>query len=110
MAIRSTLYVPNAFTPNDDGHNDDFFGIGYTDNIVEYSMEIWNRWGEQIFVTNDINEPWNGRYHNTGNLVKDGTYVYIIKVMDDCGAIRNYTETKTGWVMVIKGKAQQTAP
>ena len=42
------LYVPSAFSPNDDGHND-IFKAEYGENVVEFQLEIYNRWGQRIF-------------------------------------------------------------
>jgi gliding motility-associated-like protein len=103
MRTRHTLFVPNAFSPNGDGNNDDFIGIGFTENIIEYKMEIWNRWGQKLFKTTDMEEAWSGSPYNNGNTVQDGTYVYVITIMDDCGAIRNRSVTKTGWVLLLNG-------
>lgn len=68
------LYIPNAFTPNDDGLNDTFGAIG--EGITEYNIQIYNRWGELIFESNDIKTQWDGNYHN--EIVPMGVYVYKI--------------------------------
>jgi len=55
------LYIPNSFSPNGDGINDVFKPeiIGaHPDN--GYKMQIFDRWGNQIFYTEDLNEAWNG--------------------------------------------------
>ncbi|MCS6916909.1 MAG: gliding motility-associated C-terminal domain-containing protein [Chitinophagales bacterium] len=52
------VWFPNAFTPNGDGVNDEYRAIGY--NINRFSMTIYNRWGEVIFVADDLNDAWNG--------------------------------------------------
>jgi len=68
------IYVPNAFTPNDDGLNDVFTAIGY--NITSFRMEIFNRWGILVYETNDINNGWDG--DSNGVQCEVGTYVYYI--------------------------------
>lgn len=71
-------YMPNAFTPNGDGQNDGFLGKGYLEGIVDFSMSIWNRWGEMVYETTDPNDEWNGRQMNTGGMSPDGVYVYVV--------------------------------
>jgi gliding motility-associated-like protein len=53
------LTVPNAFTPNQDGLNDFFLASGV--NISYFRMQVFNRWGELLFETNDLSEGWDGR-------------------------------------------------
>ena len=54
------LYVPNAFTPNNDGVNDAFFVEGV--EARGYRLEIYNRWGDLLFYSEDPSEPWIGNY------------------------------------------------
>lgn len=72
----SLIYIPNSFTPNNDGLNDIFIPSFYFVNTDGYSMKIFNRWGEQIFVSNDISVGWDGTYNNT--IAPSGTYTYTI--------------------------------
>lgn len=69
------LYIPSAFTPGNDGKND-VFKPGYGDNIVSYSMEIYNRWSQKIFTSEQINKGWDGKYK--GMLQPAGVYVWVI--------------------------------
>jgi len=77
------IYIPNTFTPNDDGMNDVFMARGM--NFVDYEMWIYNRWGELQYYTNQLNKPWNGKKHNAGDLLKQDVYVYRIYVRDTSG-------------------------
>ena len=70
----SSIYVPNAFTPNGDGKNEIFKVKGA--HIDDFEMLIFNRWGEVIYQSNDIGEGWNGTY--LGNQVQQDVYVYKI--------------------------------
>jgi gliding motility-associated-like protein len=67
------VYVPNIFTPNHDGHNDSFYVI--TSGIKEFSIRIYNRWGEQVYSGNK-REKWDGRFKNTH--CTEGLYIYIL--------------------------------
>lgn len=71
-------YVPNAFTPNGDEHNQQFKPIIYS-GIDEnnYELFIYNRWGELIFESRDINFGWDGTYN--GELVKDDSFVWFVR-------------------------------
>ena len=72
----NTIYIPNVFTPNNDGMNDVFEIKG--NNISDINVKIYNRWGENVHNWDGINGFWDGTYQN--KLVSDGTYFYIIKV------------------------------
>ena len=71
-------FLPNAFTPNNDTVNDLFFGKGFFEGMQNFSMTIWNRWGEQVFETGDPNEGWNGQKNNNGEYSPAGVYVVIV--------------------------------
>lgn len=72
------FYIPNAFTPNGNGRNDLFYGYGI--GVIEYKLTIFDRWGEKIFETNDIDEGWNGELENTK--VQEDVYVYMVWLRD----------------------------
>ena len=68
----STLFVPNSFTPNGDRQNDLFGPVGV--NIYEFEFYIFDRWGEQVFYSSDINNKWDGTYN--GKPVQMDVYVW----------------------------------
>lgn len=78
-----TIYVPSAFTPNGDGHNDYFTAYGR--NIYSYQMYIFDRWGGLVFKTDDINLPWYGDNIFTNEPCMQGVYIYLIYVKDANG-------------------------
>ena len=71
------LYIPNAFSPNGDGVNDSFGGKG--EGITVYNIQIFNRWGNLIFESNDIKIQWDGSYHN--EMAPEGVYVYKVNAI-----------------------------
>lgn len=73
------LYIPNSFTPNNDGLNDTFIPQGIY--INEFEMLIFNRWGNLVYKTDDITQPWNGKTGND-NIVQADVYVYVINIKD----------------------------
>nr|MDQ3048443.1 PKD domain-containing protein [Bacteroidota bacterium] len=75
-----TLYIPNAFTPDGNGNNDYFIPKGA--EINEFSMMIFDRWGEMIFQSNDLSKGWDGKANNGSNIAQQGVYVYKISVRD----------------------------
>jgi gliding motility-associated-like protein len=81
-----TFYVPNSFTPNGDGFNDEFFGKG--ENINSLEMWIYDRWGNSIFHGNGYNDHWDGTFH--GHIVQEDVYVYVIKLKDFKNADHKY--------------------
>lgn len=88
----STFYVPNAFSPNGDGINDYFGGFGT--NIKEYELMIFNRWGNRIYTTNNMLDPWDGRYKGDSQVMID-TYIYQIKTLNVMNEERVYRGTVT---------------
>ena len=92
------VYIPNAFTPNGDGKNDFFIvqGDGYV--TEDFAMSIYNRWGEKIFETQDITEPWKGDVRGGGNIVHNEVFVYRVSYRDVLGKLH----TRTGHVTVLK--------
>jgi gliding motility-associated-like protein len=88
------LQIPTVFTPNSDGKNDLFNVVG--SDITGLDMQIYNRWGQLLFETNQINEGWNGRT-TAGNPVPDGTYFYIITIIVD-----NETKLYKGTLSLIR--------
>jgi gliding motility-associated-like protein len=91
------LYIPNAFTPNGDGINDEFNGFGSFIDLSDLKFLIFNRWGQPIWETDDPDESWDGKVN--GELVPQGIYGYIYAYSDGGG---NRVE-KTGTVTLIRG-------
>ena len=72
------LFVPNVFSPNSDGKND-VLEVKININCVrDFNMVIFDRWGEKVFESNDINITWDGSYK--GKALDNATFVYYLKI------------------------------
>lgn len=74
--IKNALYIPNIFSPNQDGANDILYLRG--ENIKDATISIYNRWGEKVFESNDITKGWDGSYK--GKPCPAEVYVYSCSV------------------------------
>ncbi|MEO8148824.1 MAG: PKD domain-containing protein [Bacteroidia bacterium] len=72
-------FIPNCFTPNDDGLNDVFEIKGLSD-CVDYHLKIFNRWGRKIFESSNDIKNWDGTFEKTN--VPEGVYMYIFNVKE----------------------------
>ncbi len=88
------IWIPNAFSPNNDGLNDVF--LPYLENITQYHLFIFNRWGNIIFETRNTNYGWDGKFNGKEALL--GSYTWKIEYTDFAG--KDYT--KYGFVILIK--------
>ena len=89
------VYVPNAFTPNNDGLNEIFYFRSIS--VAEFELMIFNRWGELIFTSNNINDGWDGTYK--GKDVEIDVYVWKVRYK------RNHTsnwESEIGRVSLLR--------
>jgi gliding motility-associated-like protein len=68
--------VPNVFTPNGDGVNDQM--VINAAHLVSYNIIIYDRWGKQVFASSNPNDSWNGKIDGNGPQVHDGVYYYTI--------------------------------
>lgn len=94
------FYVPNTFTPDGDDYNETFkpiFTTGF--DPYNYTLLIFNRWGEIIFESHDTNVGWNGKYGVDGKLCQDGTYTWKIDVK---GRTSSQQSQFTGHVNLIR--------
>jgi gliding motility-associated-like protein len=88
------IYLPNAFTPNADGENDLLYLRGK--GIESFTMVIYNRWGNKVFETSDINEGWDGTYK--GKPLNSAVFVYVVNATFTNGE----TIFKKGDVSILK--------
>ena len=80
IELQSIFEMPNVFSPNNDGLND-IFKPKWASEISNYTLSIYNRWGENIFVSNEIITGWNGKKDN--EYLSDGVYFWKINYVDN---------------------------
>lgn len=91
-----TFYIPNTFTPNNNGLNDEFYPIGL--HVDTYEMQIYDRWGNLVFRTTDLEEHWKGNVKGSKEIAQEDVYVYIINVKDLVGERHQYI----GHITIVK--------
>ena len=75
-----SVFVPNAFSPNNDGVNDAFYALSESFTCWrEWRLQIYNRWGDLIWETDDPDEYWYGQVQNGNHFVSDGVYVWVLQ-------------------------------
>lgn len=89
------IYIPTAFTPNNDALNETFGVVDYS-SVQYFSLQIYSKWGQLIFSTNDINQKWNGTYK--GKNMPNGSYLWMLNYTNNRG--RKFYEQ--GTVMLIR--------
>lgn len=73
VSTNCDVFIPTAFSPNNDGYNDAFNMMNKS--VKEYTLKVFNRWGELVFETNDLNNSWNGMYKGAPCPVDSYTYI-----------------------------------
>jgi len=98
------VYVlPNTFTPNDDGSNDNFIPINQR-YIETVDFKVFNRWGNLLYETTDPNLGWDGTNTNQSD-VAEGVYFYTCKITEyGVGNQIEDGELLKGWITLIRGK------
>lgn len=90
--------VPNAFTPDGDGRNDDWRPIHFCP-FEEYELRVWNRWGQLIFETDQAEDRWDGTFK--GKPQEMGNYVWVLSYKwNELGTLRN--ENLQGTILLIR--------
>ena len=88
------VYVPNAFSPNEDGTNDMLFA--YALQVMQFRMQVFNRWGDLVFKSNDFTQGWDGTFR--GKAAEAGIYAYFIEAT----FLNGQSIRKSGDVMLIR--------
>ncbi len=92
------IYIPNAFTPDENGLNDGFHVHGKGIKPEGFEFRIFTRWGEQIFSTFDVNGTWYGDHNGNGIPIEPGVYVYTVLLKN----IHNKVLSYKGHVVVLR--------
>jgi len=103
--------LPNVFTPNNDGINDLYHPKWDKDagdipdfdfDLIDFDIEIFNRWGNLMYKTNDIKINWDGTNHSTGQACASGVYYYVCTIVKKVGDDAPKTYTLTGYIHIFK--------
>ncbi|MCB9053959.1 MAG: gliding motility-associated C-terminal domain-containing protein [Lewinellaceae bacterium] len=79
------IYIPNAFSPNEDGRNDEFRPFLQFGTPADYTLSIYDRYGGKLFETTDVDKGWDGK--SRGKRVPVGLYVYHVRVEQANGTV-----------------------
>jgi gliding motility-associated-like protein len=88
------IFTPTGISPNGDGINDDW-EIDFIGEYPDCQVEVYNRWGQQLFYNQGYTQRWDGRYN--GKDLPEGTYYYVIRLNHPA-----YPEPYTGPVTILR--------
>lgn len=94
------LYLPNSFTPNGDGNNDEWGIIGEGVDLEDFELSIFDRWGREVFYSRNPNFKWDGTQRIDKRQAPIGTYHYTLRYLDQ----DNEQQKLTGKLMLVKSK------
>lgn len=97
---RSTLFIPNTFTPNGDGRNDLWLASG--NNIAQFDVHVFDRWGGVLFHATDVGHGWDGTAN--GGPVPNDVYVFqvVYRLLEDGTGRLGFEQTRMGHVQVLR--------
>ncbi len=93
--IPQTMYIPTAFTPNGDGLNE-WFQCYHTETVLKGNVMIYNRWGEELYQSNNLDFKWDGKQANVD--LPQGVYYYVLNYY----LKKDYFETATGKIVLTR--------
>jgi gliding motility-associated-like protein len=93
-----TYFLPNAFSPNEDGTNELYLGKGITQYIQGFQIAIYDRWGQRVFENADARVGCNGLFDNTGLACEQGMYSYKIRYQKP----RGQQYELTGQILLVR--------
>ena len=94
--VNCDLFVPIVFTPNSDSYNDYFYAVA-SDDITDFDLAVYNRWGEQMWETTEITGKWDGKKNSKD--CATGTYFWVVEYK--C-LLSNKTFTLRGSVTLLR--------
>lgn len=89
------IFVPTAFSPNNDNLNETFGVVDYS-TVSYFSLQVYNKWGQLVFTTNDISQKWDGTFK--GKKVPNGSYLWMLNYTN----LRGRKFYDQGTVMLIR--------
>jgi gliding motility-associated-like protein len=92
------IYVPNAFTPDGDDYNEVFFAKGYGISNKDFTLYVFNRWGDLIFESHDMEQGWDGTIGKDGRKAQDDVYTWVVYFRD----LTEKKHKKEGHVSLLK--------
>jgi gliding motility-associated-like protein len=95
VKVYKDIFIPDAFSPNDDGKNDHFRVIA-ANNYKQFKLLIYNKWGRIVYSGSNISEAWDGRYK--GELQATGAYIYVVEIHGPA----NKKIVRKGTVMLLR--------
>jgi gliding motility-associated-like protein len=98
--LKTRIDVPNAFSPDGDGRNDIFKPVFQEESPEEYKLSVFNRWGQQIFESNDPELGWDGTLN--GDACPGEVYVYLIKYLTIDDNSSDVTLVKKGTLLLLR--------
>jgi gliding motility-associated-like protein len=99
--------LPNFFTPNNDGRNDIYYSLNLNDFVKQVDMQIFNRWGQLVYETEDPDIAWDGRHLKSKELVSSGVYYYICTAYEP-RITGEFERLLTGFIHVYTKNDQST--
>jgi len=97
VAVNGTIFfAPTAFTPDENGRNE--FWKPEVTGVLDYRLEVFNRWGERVWWTEDPEEPWLGGVRDGSHFVPDGLYLWQVRFTDQL----RYPQQREGTVWLLR--------
>jgi gliding motility-associated-like protein len=96
--VSNQIYVPDVFTPNNDGLNDDL--AIFLPKVASYDLTVYNRWGSVIFTSNNVTQKWDGTY--AGSPCVSGEYTWVITYRSARATQEQSEHVQTGHVLLVR--------
>ncbi len=94
------IWMPNAFTPNNDGQNDEFKAVYDPEVSINFKLMVFNKWGEQLYTSNDITKGWDGTFKGQPSPPDLYTWVIAFDGPETCDFLQK--SPQQGTVMLLK--------
>ena len=100
--LAQTLYIPQSFSPNNDGLNDVFRIVGEGLDPADFEFVLYDRWGRELFRSEDPAFEWDGTNAKTGKMSPLGSYPYTMRYRNGSNEI----QVATGFVLIHRSEKQ----